>query len=295
VPSYNREAAIAETLDSLLQQRPGLGGVDAVYLADDRSTDRTVDVAQCMWRAPVPLQVIQPPRNLGTYGNTNYVIEQLADRHDWLLILHDDDLAREDWVGRTGEEIARSGPGVASICSSYDVLYGDGRTEPGEDNPARAVEIVAGSADAVRSTVQRGCWWHISGCAIRTAAFRAIGRFDTSLPQSSDWDWVIRCLQQGWSIAYIPRTLIGYRQHTGTVSSRSFQVHRDLEEQLILFDRYRAFITAGDVVRLHARLVSFAARRGVRAALQGRGRRLRGAMAVSATAVGQAARLLVRA
>lgn len=283
IPSHNRASSIASTLKTVFDQDAGLEGIHGVYLADDCSDDATVSVACGAWGASPRLTVLRSARNLGTYGNVNNAIERLAATHDWLLFLHDDDLARSNWLASTVGRIRTCGASVATICSSWDSIRADGVVEPGEDDPRRPVEVVAGGPKAVRSTLLRGCWWHFSGCAVRTRAFQAIGPFDPDLPQCADWEWLLRCLSAGWSVEYIPRTLIGYRQHHASVSTRSFQSHRDVLESLTIVDRHGAVLESWDRVRLHARLIEFLLRRSVRAAVTGRGSGLLAALAVVPT------------
>jgi GT2 family glycosyltransferase len=261
---------IGETMRSLGRQTGGLGDVEAVYLADDGSTDDTVAVAVEAWSGPPPLTVRRGPQNVGTYENVNRTLTDLKAVHEWILVLHDDDLATPAWLGSMLERLRACDATVATICSSWNRLHADGSLEPGEQRRSRPDEIVKGTAASVRGTLLRGCWWHFSGSAMRTAAFEAVGPFDPTLPQCADWDWLIRCLQERWDVLYVPESLIDYRQHTSTVSSRSFRVHRDLQEQLLLVDRYRSFLEPGDAFGLHARMASALARRCVSALLHGR-------------------------
>jgi len=270
VPAYNRADLIGETMRSLSRQTGGLGDVAAIYLADDSSTDDTIAVAVEAWSGQPPLTVRRGPQNVGTYGNVNRTLTDLKAVHEWLLVLHDDDLARPAWLGSMLERLRVCDATVATICSSWNRLHTDGSIEPGEQRGSRQDEIVKGTSATVRGTLLRGCWWHFSGSAIRTAAFEAVGPFDSTLPQCADWDWLIRCHQGRWDVLYVPESLIDYRQHTSTVSSRSFRVHRDLQEQLLLVNRYRSFLEPGDAFGLHARMASALVRRGVSAVLNGR-------------------------
>jgi GT2 family glycosyltransferase len=267
IMSYNRPDTILETIDSLLAQAQPLSSLAGVYLADDCSTDSTVAAAQARWRSAVPLSLLQPPRNAGTWGNVNHAIERLSARHDWVLLLHDDDMVKPNWLGAMCDRIRACAPSTASVCSSWDSLNPDGTLVPGEDNPAREPETIAGEPAALRSTLMRGCWWHFSGCAIRTRAFREIGGFDPTYPQCADQDWLMRGLSLGWGVDYLPRTLLVYRQHGASLSSRSFQVHQDLIEQLRLVRGYGALLSRGEAFVFHARLAQFAARRAARAVI----------------------------
>src|SRR5439155_4241151 len=96
-------------------------------------------------------------------------------------------------------------------------------------------------------TLMRGCWWHVSGCAIRIEAFENIGGFDANMPQLGDWEWLLRCLAAGWSVEYVPTTLIRYRQTPASVSSVSFRVDRDIRESLSIISRYSHLLTAPEL------------------------------------------------
>lgn len=249
VPSYNSARTIGETLQSLLVQ--DLTTVDGVYLADDASSDDTIDIAQRFWRSTTPLIVIKRNRNSGERVNVNSAIDQLPDHLEWIHILHSDDMAKPHWLRTMVRHIEEARPAVASICSSWDNLHDDGSVESGENDPMKAAVYVAGSPESIRSTLQKGCWWHISGCAIRLEAFRDIGGFAEHLPQTGDWQWLLRCLRAGWAIDYIPQTLIVYRQHSQSVSSSSFRDHRDVAESFEIIKSFAGYLTFRDVCRLH--------------------------------------------
>lgn len=272
IMSYNRPDTILPTIDSLLAQERPLASIAGVYLADDQSTDGTVAAAMARWTASVPLTLWQPRKNSGTWGNVNHALATLAVRHDWVLLLHDDDLVKPNWLGAMCDRIRACAPTTLSVCSSWDSLNPDGTTVPGEDNPSRAIETVEPGDPSLRSTLLRGCWWHFSGCAIRTAGFLDVGTYDPAYPQCADQDWLMRGLERGWSIDYIPRTLLVYRQHHASLSARSFLVHQDLVEQLMLVDRYGGLLSRRESLRFHARLLQFAARRAARALAGGRWR-----------------------
>ena len=114
-----------------------------------------------------------------------------------------------------------------------------GQIVPGEEYPDRPTVHIPGTVQAVVNTLERGCWWHLSGCAIRVNAFRQIGGFEPNMPQVGDWEWLLRCLAKGFSVIYLPRSTLLYRQHAGSVSSISFRQARDIQEKLQVFAAYR--------------------------------------------------------
>jgi len=250
VPTYNSAATLGETLQSLLAQ--DMSSVDAVYLADDGSADSTLEIARRIWQSDTPLIVLGQQRNQGQWRNVNEAMRQMPGHLEWIHILHSDDLAKSRWLSTMVQQIDRADPTVGTVCSSWDNLNGDGSIVAGEDEPARPAVHVDGSAEAIRSTLLKGCWWHISGCAIRLQAFRDVGEFAEHLAQSSDWAWLLRCLRQGWGVDYIPQTLIVYRQHAASVSNTSFRDHRDVVESFEIVQSFAAYLTLRDVCQWHA-------------------------------------------
>jgi len=261
IPTFNSAATIGATLDSIQQQLSMHSKISAVYLADDCSSDDTIAIAKASWRSQTPLIAITGHRNLGERGNVNRAVGCLDKDIEWILLLHADDIAKPNWLDLMISQITSCSPEVASICSSWDVLLPDGSIVTGEDDLARSVERIDGCSAAIRSTLLRGCWWHISGCAIRLAAFRDIGDFNPALPQLGDWEWLLRCLARGWAVEYIPRTLILYRQHQKSVSSNSFRSNRDILEGLHILRQYREFLSRSEMVQFHAQKIKYLFRR----------------------------------
>jgi glycosyltransferase involved in cell wall biosynthesis len=275
IPAYNSAATIQVTLESIQKQAQGLERIAAVYLADDSSSDATIAIAQRCWRSvDAPLKILCGRVNLGERANLNRAVASISEPYDWLLILHADDIVKPHWLALMMDRMAKCEATIGSICSSWDALMSDGAFNLGEDDPHRSVVSIAGSEQAVRDTLVLGCWWHLSGCAIRRQTLADVGGFHPQLPQLGDWEWLLRCLSRGWSVEYIPRTLMLYRQSLASVSSISFQIDRDIRERLLILRRYRELLGRRRLIHLHARLLYAVTRRMGRALLNRSGRRL---------------------
>ena len=96
VPSFNSEQTIGQTLASLASQGEALQRISAVYVADDCSSDGTVQAAQEQWGGAVALHILQGHCNLGERRNVNQALKAASSRADWVLILHSDDIAKQD-------------------------------------------------------------------------------------------------------------------------------------------------------------------------------------------------------
>jgi GT2 family glycosyltransferase len=279
IPAYNAAATLPETLRSLQQQGSALDDIGAVCVADDGSTDDTAAVARQTWQSRVPLLVFGDP-NVGQHANVNRGVARLTRDFDWLLLLHADDVARPAWLASMLSAIGDSDASVGSISCSWDNIQADGSLVLGEDS-SRSIELVPGIPYNVHNTLLMGCWWHISGCAIRLRALEDVGPFQASL-DVADWDWLVRALARGWAVRYIPRSLIEYRQSAATVSSGSLQADRDIHEGLELIARHRQFLRRSEFVALHRRRAGYALRRAMRASLHGQWPRAARALSTAA-------------
>lgn len=266
IPTFNSSKTITETIDSL-KKCNALYESEGVFVADDHSKDDTLALIKKSWPQRLPLHIFDWPVNVGERANINRTLDQIQNQLEWFLILHSDDLVSPDWILEMLERIRKCSEKTASICSSWDVLNEDGTMTPGEN--LSGVRVVSGGVESTRSTFQTGCWWHISGCAIRVKAFNDIGKFNPDMPQLGDFEWVIRCLLKGWDIEFIPRSLIRYRSHAESVSSASFRTDRDIKEFLMLLRDYRGILLFSARCRLHWCFVIRCLRRAVRSFLRG--------------------------
>jgi glycosyltransferase involved in cell wall biosynthesis len=265
VPAYNDARTVAATMHSIAKQ-VGTSQLTVVVLADDASRDDTVAIARAAAGA-LPLQVWAAAQNLGPWQNLNRALRDLGAVCEWALVLHADDLAMDGWIAALLDRIGHCSDNVASISTSWDMLYGERVHESGERH-TDDVRLIPGSAQAVRDTLLQGCWWKISGAAIRLRAFEEVGDFDATVPQCADWDWTMRALAQGWSFEYIPRVHTIYRQHAATLSTAALRGDVDILDALTMFDRFGHTLGKAESVRYHARRGGFALRRMVRGVLQ---------------------------
>lgn len=263
--SHNDAATVAEAVSSIRQQ-PRAAVLSEVVLADDASRDDTVSRARAAG-ASLPLQVWAAERNLGQWPNLNRALEQLTGSADWVLILHADDVVVDGWLDAMLDRIGQCGDDVASICCSWDMRYGDRVEQTGERHDD-AVRLIAAGVPAVHDTLLSGCWWKISGAALRLEAFRAVGPFDASVPHCGDWDWSLRALSRGWSFEYVPRVYVHYRQHAGTISTASLREDVEIADALTVVDRFGDTLNRRELIRFHGRRGYHTLRRTARGVLR---------------------------
>jgi glycosyltransferase involved in cell wall biosynthesis len=269
VPSFNGASTIRETLQSVQAQQSGLERVAQVVLVDDHSTDDTPAAAQSCWTSNTQLVVSRNSHNKGPWINVNDGIRALPDQIQWFFILHQDDLAKPNWLEVMLRGIDQAPSRTASFTASYDVLFPDGRITPGENLGEARKVVIEGTPLNVRNTLQQGCWWKISSCAIRVSAFWELGGFLPEYLYFSDWDFVLRALRSGWTIEYIPLCLSVFRRSEQCLSSRCFRQHLDVREALLIFEQFREFLAFPYMARVHLFYLYTLARRAGASVLRG--------------------------
>jgi len=267
IPNYNGGRWIAETLDSLTKQTIPLISM-TVVVADDGSTDNSVTITESYTQAFPDFRLLRRSKNIGQWPNLNASLQSLVHEFDWVLILHSDDLANPNWLADFVQTINDSGPDIGSICCSWEEFDTE-ISVAGEHRPDASPVRVDGNASSVADSLMRGCWWHISGCAIRVRAFQEIGPFNPSYSHMADFEWLLRCLSTGWSVLYLPRTLIRYRRHNHSVSSGALGSDRDLIEFHALLHQMRSYLTFRQINSKRFRLIQYAMRRAFRGLING--------------------------
>ena len=273
VLSCNDARTVGQTIRSVVEQPRALE-LSVFVLADDASSDDTLLRARAAAGGAIRLTIQTATSNQGQWPNLNRALRQLADTCDWALILHADDVAGADWLDAQLARIESCNDDVASISTSWDMLYDGDRVEATGERAADAVRLIRGGAAAVHDTLLNGCWWKISGAAVRLRAFLEVGDFDARVPHSADWDWTLRALSRGWSFEYIPRVHTLYRQHAGTISTASLRNDVDILDALTMLDRFGHTLQKREVVGYHMRRGRYALRRLGRGLLHGDRRRV---------------------
>ena len=269
IPAYNCEPYVEATLQSLMEQGDALRSVDRIILTDDCSKDRTIDVARAAWKGTIPLEVFDAPQNRGEYQNMNEAVARLPKHIEWFLIMHADNLAKPGWLATLLDRVAAADEKIGTICTSWDDWYEDGRIIPGENRQPPIPARTRGDDASVAGTILRGCWWHISSCAIRVEAYQEVGGLPLGLRLKGDWDFLLRLLGSGWDVEYMPKALMLYRANPAGSSSIAFRMHRDVLETLIVTQRHHVALSLGRLIGYHAYHLKTLVRRFVGGVIRG--------------------------
>src|SRR5262249_31683174 len=153
----------------------------------------------------------------------------------------------------------------------------------GERGLATAPVFLEGGPAGLRRMLRSGCWWKISSCCIRRDVFTALGGLDTSFRQMGDADFVFRLLESGWDLEYIPVSLSFYRMHPMSVTANSFRRNFDLADDLRIFRKFSACLSAPEIRRGYYTRAHAGAHRVVHSLKAGQPGRAAGALEILLT------------
>jgi protein O-GlcNAc transferase len=209
VPLFERREYLRQCLDSVLDQDPGPEEME-IIVADDASPCDLRDFVEDLGRGRVCYA--RNAANLGERANTNRAIERSLGR--WIHILHDDDWVLPGFYStlRQGIETSPDSPGVA-FCM-YAAWHGN-RNAWWSPLPFRDGAGLLGRDFIIR--LAQACPLNLCSVIFSRAAFESVGLFREDLPQTSEWEWYVRCaLKLPWH--YQPETLACYRVHSDSLT-----------------------------------------------------------------------------
>ncbi|MBK8100026.1 MAG: glycosyltransferase [Planctomycetes bacterium] len=226
IPCRNGAAHLPALLASLrAQSRPAA----AIVLVDDASTDDSVALARR--HGGDDITVLVNDRALGMAANWNRCAELV--RTEFFCLAHMDDVYRPGYLA-TMEDVLATRPEAAFVHCRAAVLDEHDRevASPIEEYKDRFwkkydLPPTRGSF----AWLWEGNYVICPSVLYKTATFRELGAFDTSLSFAPDWDFWLRTLLCGHTIAGVPERLIAYRRHPrSTTRTQAQNGNRYLEE-----------------------------------------------------------------
>jgi glycosyltransferase involved in cell wall biosynthesis len=220
IPAHNAEATIGEQLDALLAQdwSPRF----EVIVADNRSTDGTVDMVRSRMKADSRLRLVDASGRRGAAYARNTGIT--GARFDSIAFCDADDVASDRWVEAMGKALRDH----ALVAGRVDVLT----LNPAGRDRARGLAIAEGPGQF--GSIQ---FAHSCNLGVQRASLEAVGGWDGSLPAGEDIELCIRLWRAGIALHYEPSAEMHYRyRHTESANWRQAVVygaaHVDLARRL---------------------------------------------------------------
>lgn len=212
MPAYNAEKFIAATLQSAIDQ--SYGNFELLVL-DDRSTDRTPDIADEFAGRDSRIRVIRLPSNFGAPAGPRNIGVQQA-RGEWVAFLDADDIWHSDKLRCQLETLAKTG---ARFCSTRMIDFRDEADlhfEPAGEFAVRRISFLSQlmSYQTPMSTV-----------IVDTAVVRAIPfNEDLSYKAREDLDCWLHCHELLGHSVKIEHPMMGYRISPQQISGKKWQM-----------------------------------------------------------------------
>jgi glycosyltransferase involved in cell wall biosynthesis len=199
MPTYNAESFVAQAIRSLLPQ-PGHLQLD-IIVVDDGSTDGTVRLVRGLARRHPEVRLIEASHR-GISATRNRGLDALPEEAQLVSFQDADDLA---YPGR----IARQAALLKSDPDS-EVVYGLIQMFDRLDDRALAPSPHA------RTLTTRAI--HMSAGLYRRHVLDQVGRFDETLVQAEDTDYLFRLVESGARVVMEDQIATFYRRHDTNTS-----------------------------------------------------------------------------
>jgi hypothetical protein len=205
MPTRNRAGWLAQSMRSVLAQTYE----DFVLLvSDNASEDETPEVVAGFDDPRV--RYIRLDEDVGLVGNHNQLLERVET--EYVLILPDDDLAYPELL-ETTVAVLDAHPGAGMVHAGLDMIGPDGEVLTGDVNWTLGLEAdtVESGAEFIRESMRFSCRVCASSALMRTAALPAGYFRQEDFPPVDLGLWLRMALS--WDMAFVNRTLCGYRIH----------------------------------------------------------------------------------
>ena len=270
IPTYNDEATLCATVDSVLgQTRPA----DEIIIVDDASN---IDLGELLGPRTDKLRIIRHAENRGSGASRNTGLPETTG--DYVLFLDSDDIIYPDFLAISAQ-ILDDNPHAGACFSNFHrhnaLERAPAPLPPDSPAPAPTGEIFTPEAGVSFYLSHTGSIL-LSFALIRResiiASCRAYGAFDPTLVINHDFHWFVRFLQKNNTV-YVNIPMGRYLLRPGSLSSHElalWQCRTRALESLIALNNSLRFSTSlssrlnamrSSSVRRYARLLASQGRR----------------------------------
>lgn len=237
IPIHNGARFLGETIRSLLDQSER--GFRLVCL-DDASTDDSLAIASAF--SDPRVEIIAADSHTSLADNWNRALD--VAQTPYLVIAHQDDVYDRGYLTAMLRLIEAHPNAFAAHCKTTAI-----------DGSGRAVHLPAAryketfwpaadpyerTPDAERDVLGRGNYVVASSVVLRMEAVAQIGRFDPALQFVTDWQYWLRGLNAGFTLAGTHTRLVGFRRHPWTATRMTERTFRRYEEEIDVLRRVHA-------------------------------------------------------
>jgi GT2 family glycosyltransferase len=213
LPSYNAEAFIRDTLDSLVAQS---WSRLEILIGDDVSTDETPAIIREYASHYKNIRILERDGNLGWLGNCNDLMKNA--RGDMMFFAFHDDVVAPDYVSLLVEALQQE-PDAILAFSDLELAEPDGTKQFLKCDGITGVKSAAKRGLMIARRRSDFHWWIPNRGLFRKKAYETIG----GIPKneygefSADWTWLLRVSLLG-SFVRVPQTLCYKRYQKSSLS-----------------------------------------------------------------------------
>ncbi len=255
IPVYNCAHFLPQTLDSVLKQDPG-EKLMQIEVVDDASTD--ADVAAIVRNAAGKrVQYYRQASNVGSLAN--FVSCLNRSKGHYVHLLHGDDRVRKGYY-REMELLFNQYPDIGAAFCRFSYINEKGELLFNHDKeiPERKVLDNWLLRIAERQRVQ------YCAMAVKRKVYEHLGGF-YGVSYGEDWEMWAR-IAAHYQIAYTPTVLAEYRIHMNSVSGRSFQNGKNMQDLRWVIDTIGNYVLPEQRKAIQKKTHRFYAHYGLRIA-----------------------------
>jgi glycosyltransferase involved in cell wall biosynthesis len=201
LPTRNRPVELVQALDCVARQtHPEV----ELVLVRDGGVPLSADAIERLGRLEFPARGVEhedPPEGLAASRNRGIQ----ASRADTVAFLDDDDLWEPGHVARLSAALDRD--------PEIDVVYADTWVLNESTGERRTL-----AHDFDLEIFSRDSFIPPSAVMVRGRSFDRFGLFDSAMPYSEDWDWLLRVALGRGRIQRVPGASVTIRIHSGGMS-----------------------------------------------------------------------------
>jgi glycosyltransferase involved in cell wall biosynthesis len=198
IPTYNRSLLLKRAVQSVLNQT--YSNLE-VLIVDDKSTDKTEEVARELEKKDDRVRYIRQAKNQGAPAARNRGIKEAKGKY--IGLLDDDDEYLKDKIELQVEKF-KNNPRLGLVYGGFRVIREAGEKKP-VDKQAKQ------KGDVSRKLLNR-CFIGSPTVLVKREAFEKVGGFDENLQSCQDWDMWYR-ISKEYPFDYIDRVVAKYYLH----------------------------------------------------------------------------------
>jgi glycosyltransferase involved in cell wall biosynthesis len=209
IPTYNCAGYLRETLESVLQQDPGVAYMQIEVVDDCSSKDDPEQVVKEVGKGRVSFY--RQPQNVGHVRNFNTCIKRASGK--LVHILHGDDRVRPGFYLKM-ETLFRQYPLMGAAYCRFITMFEDGQWE----SVSKIEEAISGLLSNSLIRLAENQIVQPPAMVVRREVYEQLGGYDQRLKYGEDWEMWVR-IAANYPVGYETEPLAEYREHTNSLSS----------------------------------------------------------------------------